>query len=188
MNKLFKIISILIAKYGDNILIKPTMRCQLSCDYCIVNKTLGKRPVFKEVYFTRWLDMLRKRKPRLVTISGGSPEMYANIEHIINYLTKKRIFVTMQTNLMKLNLNIKRSNYLFLYSTYHKQNKELFEKNLKIYKALGYNISVAEFGIQEIKGSHKKVLRNKQTTAKIECYAPDLRKFDSWIELEQNGL
>lgn len=187
MKKLFKLIGILIAKYGDNILIKPTMRCQLSCDYCIVNKTLGHRPVFKEVCFTQWLGLLRIRKPKTVTISGGSPEMYPNIEHIINYLTKKQVFVTIQTNLMKLNLNIKPSRYLWFYTTYHKQNKQLFLRNLDIYRAKGFNISVAEFGKQEIPGSHKKLMRHRQTISKIECYAPDLSKHNSWIEMEQNG-
>lgn len=189
MKKIFKLIAILLSKYGDSILIKPTMKCNLKCKYCIVNKTLGKRPVFNEVYYAEWIELLKKRKPQLVTFSGGEPFLYPYIGIIINYLTRNKIFVTVSTNLMSKNgAYINPSKYLWFYATNHKSNTELFKRNLRYYRALGFNVSVSEFGKQTIYGSHIKKLSTKQTTAKVECYAPDLRKFNSWIELEEHGL
>ena len=176
-------------KYGNHILIKPTMICMLSCDYCIVNKTLGKRPKFKEVSPKAWITLLSKRLPNVVTISGGEPMMYPGIEDIINYLTDRKVFVTISTNLLKLNLDINASKYLWLYATNHKTNNRLFEKNMYIYQIYGYNVSVSEFGdVAVIKGARLRKIKQKQTDKKIECYAPDLRKFNSWVEMEENGI
>ncbi len=189
MKKLFKILGILVAKYGDHILIKPTMRCNLNCEYCVVNKTTGKRPMYWEVPYGHWSAMLIIRQPQVVTISGGEPLLYRNIDRIIDYLTARRIFVMVSTNLMSLNgLNITPSKYLWFYSTNHKSNQKVFERNLRIYRGSGYGVSVKEFGERTIKGSHLGVLKDEQTTDKIEVYAPDLRKFNSWIELEENGI
>ena len=164
------------------------MRCQLDCSYCIVNKTTGKRPVYIEVGHEKWIKLLKKRKPRLVTFSGGEPFIYPGLDKIVNYLISKGVFVTISTNLLSLNgLLIRPSRFLWLYVTYHKTNKNLFKKNLEIYRLHGYNISVCEFLEKTIEGSVLKELRTEQTTEKIEVYAPDMQKFDSWIELELNG-
>lgn len=187
MKILIKILIRLLTGTKYAILIKPTMRCNLNCDYCIVNKTTGRRPKYNERTFGDWIRLLIKRKPRMVTISGGEPLLYPFIEHIVNLLTWRMIIVTMQTNLMIFNENLTPSNFLFIFATYHKGcNKTLFEKNLKKYREKGFNVSVAEFG-NEIEGSRKKELKSKQADEKVEIYAPDLRKFNSWVELELNG-
>ncbi len=186
MKKTYKLIGIFLARYGHHILIKPTMRCNLNCPYCIVNKTTGHRPVFDEVHYAKWLTLVNNVKPDVITISGGEPFMYNNIQYLIKWFVKDRIFVFVSTNLMK-RIDLEPSKYLFLFATNHKSNQKLFEENLRWYRSQGHSVSVTEFGERTIKGSRLEEIKDEQTDKKIEIYAPDLTRYDSWVEMELAG-
>ncbi len=188
IKKIYKFAMLFAVKYGEHICIKPTMKCSLRCEYCIVTKTTGKTPQYKEVNYKEWIELIDNIDPSVITFSGGEPLLYDGIEKIVNYATKKCMFVCFSTNLLSLNgLKFTNKRRIFFFSTYHKKKKELFDRNYKIYKRLGYNVSVYEFGEKTFEYSKFKKLKDKQSNSFIEIYSPDLRKWNNHIELELNG-
>jgi len=118
----------------------PTMKCNLSCTYCIADIFLGERPVFKnELTATEWLKKIDDYPERItvITMSGGDPTMYKDIIPLVNGLIKRKIAVRIITNIMAINLmKINASSYVRIFTTYHHgfANRKTFDKNLIMYR------------------------------------------------------
>ena len=67
-------------------LIAPTWRCQNSCSYCWVGKTVKTRPELYEAQ-TRpvedWLRAIERDKPDLIDIAGGEPLLWHGLVDLI---------------------------------------------------------------------------------------------------------
>lgn len=163
-------------KGGKTITIKPTVRCNLDCDYCSMEWLERKK--FKEVGYMEWVRLIEKIKPTVVNISGGEPMLYNDITDLINGLVKRKYLISIVSNLTVYR-ELKKSWRIVFYATYHKQAPlEFFKFRLSGYRKR-FHVSVWEFGEQMIKGSKKKKLKTKPNMEKVEVYAPDLTKYDN---------
>lgn len=171
------------------ITIKPTFRCNQNCKDCIVNKSIGKRPIFNEISVQDWLDIIFKEKAKIVNISGGEPLIYRDLPILVNTLIKKGYIVSIFTNLKSLDgLSIKPSWRVIFRATYHDngtQDRLLnFMMNLWRYRSRFY-VQVIELETNFIEGSIIKIKKDTQSSDYVEIYAPDGRKAYSHTELEK---
>jgi molybdenum cofactor biosynthesis enzyme MoaA len=60
---------------GEELIIKPTTRCNFNCAYCSVNKAKGRQPIYDEMPWQYWVGVAGQIRGfkglKSVTISGG---------------------------------------------------------------------------------------------------------------------
>jgi radical SAM protein with 4Fe4S-binding SPASM domain len=85
----------------NRITVHVTDRCNLECKYCY-NKTERIRHQREELNHNEWGnifdDIFRYRKPRKVTISGGEPLLYNDLEKVIHTVINHNVPIEMITN------------------------------------------------------------------------------------------
>ena len=108
------------------IMIKPSMKCNLKCPYCSVNKVAGgSPPEYEEQSYVYWMNVIQWVKPKMVAISGGEPGIYKDLHKIVNFCTKNKILVQIVTNLTCIDEydKIKPSWRVMFWSTYHHSSR-----------------------------------------------------------------
>ena len=73
-----------------------TKRCNAKCIYCDCWRTFSKELTTKQVF--RIIDDLSKHGTSRISITGGEPLLRSDIGDIINYIKKKNIFVSINSN------------------------------------------------------------------------------------------
>ena len=175
-----------------NIIIKPTMKCNLHCSYCCVELEIKKRPEFKEVGYKEWLEYVDRIPFRLgvINISGGEPFLYPEIIPLVHGLLDRGHLVRIPSNLLlRKGLEIGKTNRCMILATYHGVDPDLFIENSKLYKKI-MRVSIREFDLtyQTIPGSKLKRMENENTrNDRIITVSPDLRWFFSCHEMEIAG-
>jgi len=183
-------------KRGKPFIFKPTMRCNLNCPYCSVNKAHGRAPVFDEYGYNYWLSKIKYTdNVRQVTISGGEPGLYKGLSDLVNELVDDKYIVLIFTNLTKIDefLKIKKTwrviflasyhpvfaldkyleNYSFLFSRFYITAREVLKKGHESERRLDFSKIKYEYEFQD--------------DEYVEIYAPDGRLFYSCHELDQAG-
>jgi len=140
-----------------------TMRCNLSCSYCLNNLEKSKdfnRKSFLEISGKEWVEGLNRivTKPEVpVTLSGGEPFLHKDFFYIINNL-KPELNIDLLTNLKWGNKGIeefidnvdpnrikRNSPYASIRVSYHPEqmgNGEELVKNTKKLKENGFSIGI----------------------------------------------
>ena len=170
--------------------IKPSFKCNQHCSYCIVEKTLGKKPRFKEMLWSDWLPIIEAEKPKMITISGGEPMIYPGIVNLVNELVRRKYLVLILTNLSsRKGLKIKRSWRVVLNATYHKEySLDRFLQNRQLYRKKFF-VKTIEIGtFKAIPDSESRPLVDKQLCNWCVRYSPDGRKFICDVDLEKAGI
>lgn len=180
---------------GQIFFFKPTMLCNLKCPYCAVNKAHGRQPRFKEKPIDFWKYMIKDRKIKHVTISGGEPALYSYLPELVDWMTANKMLVMIFTNLSNVRqfMRIKRSWRVMFYSTYH--DVLPLDRYLQNYKMLSskFHVSVRELRpAYDIKPKYipwakTKAILTDQDEEYVEIYAPDGRLFFSCNELDKAG-
>ncbi len=187
---------------GNDVVIKPTLNCNLACWYCaaeMAGTACWVNPG-KEMSCFDWLCILEKHeqkygKIRQVGISGGEPFMYKDILILLNALTAKGYLVYICSNLLlRRGLELSKSNKIKISSTYHGIKKEVFERNLKDYSKKFFVISQeldetwtkdSNFNLRKLK------LAEEANQRFVDTYGPDgtfykkdekpnKKKYDEW--------
>ena len=175
-----------------NIIIKPTMKCNLHCSYCCVELEIKKRPKFEEVGYKKWLEYVDGIPFRLgiINISGGEPFLYPEIVPLVHGLIDRGHLVRIPSNLLLTEgLEIGKTNRCMILATYHGVNRSRFMKNLKEYKKI-MRVAVREFNTtyQSIPGSRLKRMEEEDSrNDRIITVSPDLKWFFSCHEMEIAG-
>jgi len=171
-------------KRGMSISMSLTFRCNLICPYCTMRLNgIGPREA-KETGLDEWKLIIDTFPGRLkeVFITGGEPTLMPYCTDLINYITAKKILVTLFTNLTKPEhiRFIKPTSYFRIEASLHPQVKIAdFNYNLYSLRKCGYHIIIDEVGSSRMKGSNVK----HQITSIQELihdrarlrFAPDLR-------------
>ncbi|HUV84842.1 MAG TPA: radical SAM protein [Methanosarcinales archaeon] len=183
-----------IIKGNDQIVIKPTTRCNLKCSYCAANFVHGRPSKFTEVTVDDWILMIDKRKPSAVTLSGGEPAVYEELPELINRLVAKGYLITIFSNISDIRpfMKIPKTWRVKFYSTYHPNfSLQKYKFNLKILSNRFY-VDIREVRAIDdpspkyIKESKTKVLMVEQNKAYAEMYAPNLSLFHSCYDMDNN--
>jgi len=186
-------------KRGKVIVIKPTMRCNLNCPYCIVDKTLNTRPKFKEMPVMSWLKLIGEEiwngKVKLLVISGGEPGLYKDLHAIVNYAVDNGILVQIISNITHLSEfdKIKDSWRVVFLSTYHPVGS--LKRFMFGYKELSsrFYVTVRELrpkgdmNPRYISFAKTIPIKDEQSDKEMEIYAPDGTKYNSCLELDKAG-
>lgn len=174
-------------KQGADILIKPTLRCNLACDYCgcevpgascYMSPAPDKPLKFWQDRFTN--DIERRYKIRQVTISGGEPFLYKEIVGLTEWLVGRGYLVYFFSNLTTTRgLKIKSSNRIKILATLHKDAvargfKDTFYMNLKSYSRKFYVIK------QELVDDLPAVGTNENLKELVAEDESNHRTYDSW--------
>lgn len=81
------------------VIFNPTILCNYSCSYCLYEKYFkNKSNVEDKRTVEQWLDYFDKLPPSIVTISGGEPLLYDNLEEILRGISKRHLISQMVTN------------------------------------------------------------------------------------------
>jgi len=188
-------------KRGEDITIRPTMRCNLDCVYCSAAIPTGKMPRFPEKTADQWIDYLDNfpLKIREITFSGGEPFIYKEISELINGLLEKGYSIRILTNLTHFPKVIKKSNRLMIRASYHKT--EMTEKQKQRFKQTYYAnkdkylIKIVEYGQKEFPEAHIRTMfkhKSDMSNKNAIAIAPDFQVFHSCVSLfeaeQQNQL
>lgn len=162
-------------KRGASISISPTFRCNYRCEYCTLNIASTSRKV-KESTLLEWLEFIDKFPLKLkeVHITGGEPTLMPYNDVLIQQLIKRKILVTLFTNLSK-PINVNPSPYFRIHASYHhSQTTTLFFSDLYYeYKKSGYQITVDEIGQKWLPFSDLKP--ELKTISDLETVKPRIR-------------
>lgn len=189
---------------GALVIIKPTMRCNLSCPYCSNVIATGCRQDYgAECTPQQWLDFLGRwpGKIQVVSISGGEPQMYPRINGFVAELLERGYWVRMMTNLTLRNIGIPPSPRFCVVPTYHSQVPfDFWLKNLAWYRRRYHVVLAKKFNAEKIQGSqnfdivdeqyhdllNNKIHRFRQNVHNKFVIMPDLRVWISCLEANKN--
>ncbi len=131
----------------------PTLRCNLSCEYCVNNHIDGGRHLadYSLLEPEEWIEILN-RLNRDVILTGGEPLLYPNLGKVILGVNPK-LDVTVYSNLMVPltgDLSWLQRKRLFVYASYHiSGNRDsLFAENVRFLKKNGTVFSVYAINIE----------------------------------------
>jgi organic radical activating enzyme len=183
-----------LLKGNRYIAIKPTIKCNLRCDYCSVinaNKYYDvdypTPPPYKEMPPEYWMKVIKRVKPDLITFTGGEPGLYKGLAEVVNYAVKQGILIQILSNLTVLDefYKIKKTWRVYFIHTVH--------PGAKLY---GYNLISQEFHVTRrilrdnpILKSERQLITWKDTKYRL-MYAPDGTLYDSCdaIALGSNAI
>ena len=185
-----------IFRKGNIVRIKPTMRCNLSCPYCSVNKAHGRAPEFIELHYYHWVRIIKGNEPvKMVVISGGEPGLYDCVNLLINWCVGRGYLVQVITNLTNISKfrRIYKSWRVIFLSTYHPVGS--IERYLMNYNELSrkFYITVRELRPaddmlpQHIPWAQVKAISDSQDETPMKIYAPDGSVHDSCQALDRAG-
>jgi len=182
-------------KRGVRIKIFPSFICNLDCWYC-ANKFVGDGD-YKRVpsmNYKKWIDIINEFpvKVKEVVISGGEPAIYKDLGRLVNYLTDNKIMVTIFSNLMIVNNEIKGSKRIRIGATHHIGTDEtIFKVNLQHYIDKGIRVDVEEFKQdKKVDDSYTKFVHTKGNATGLICmyspafyFSPDGKLFPRKFEM-----
>jgi molybdenum cofactor biosynthesis enzyme MoaA len=130
-----------------------------------MNMVNGKPRNAKEVGLEEWKKLIDDFPYKLkeIYISGGEPTLMGYFSELINYITEKKILVTLFTNLSRTTgiMLIRSTPYFRIETTLHPEaNVDMFKDSVRWLKELGYIVLVDEIDKQTIEGS---LVKAKQT-------------------------
>ena len=180
----------LFIKPDEILIIKPTMRCNLGCFYCVVNIAHGGRPpIYDECSPEFWVDMIKDTSKKMLVISGGEPGIYKGLAKIVNAAIEKKMLIRIFTNLSTINefLSIKDSWRVIYLATYHYLGG--YCKFMDNYDILSkrFHIAVREIEARRLPFSKVVEMATEQTDRYQLIYAPDGRLFTSCKDLDEGG-
>lgn len=166
LRKVWKFNILYRLKRGVSIFISPSFTCNYDCIYCAVKIPTGNIPNKSEKSLEDWLKLIDTfpYKIKHIVISGGEPTLLPYFKELIGELIKRKILISVYTNL---STNINRwinSSYLRIDATYHHEsyNKVQFENKIKYLKRNGYQVIVYEIGKKHL--DIPSIVVDKQTT------------------------
>ncbi|MDD5006004.1 MAG: radical SAM protein [Candidatus Omnitrophica bacterium] len=138
-----------------HIILHPTLLCNYQCSYCLYPKYLDKdNSVFKtNIPYQEWLVLFDKFPRSTITISGGEPLLYKDLDRLILGLAKTHIISQVISNIST-NLDVlvraKKANFRLM-ASFHGGRASLdeFSKNLLYLKKQKLNITVNFVGTNE---------------------------------------
>jgi len=186
---------------GKEIVIKPTMVCNLKCPYCSVNKAKnGRAPIYKKLSYLYWLELLKNKKLKSITFSGGEPSLYPNIDKLLNELVKRKHIILIFTNLVNINsfLEIKPTWRIIFLASYHEKGmtdkqRQQFADNYN-YLSKRFYITIRELRhpyedrLPIFPQSKIKIIQSGRDDAPLTVYAPDGQVFNNCDELDEAGI
>lgn len=138
-----------------HIIFHPTLLCNYECSYCLYQKYLDKNnSLFKSyIPYEQWLVLFKKFPRSTITISGGEPLLYKDLDKLILGLAKSHIISQVVSNI-SLNLDVlikaKKANFRVMASFHSKFTPlEQFTKNLLYLRKQKLNIIVNYVGTNE---------------------------------------
>lgn len=146
------------------IVLHPTFACNYRCSYCSYQHVPASLMKSKLTYIENkvWIELFNKFPPSLISISGGEPLMYNNLDKLLLGLSKRHLISQVATNLSANIENLikaKRTGFRIL-ASFHPEmtGLEAFGRNAQILKKEGFNIIVTCVGTDTnlIKGSFYK--------------------------------
>lgn len=134
-------------KRGIRLYVLTTLRCNYNCEYCSNRFYNGKMiRVDKELNVDGWVNkILSFPVPvREVVISGGEPMLRDDFAALVNELTLRGYFVTVQTNLSipKRAAELKKSSRLRISATWHPSRCEYTTFNYHKMHFKGFRVDV----------------------------------------------
>jgi organic radical activating enzyme len=177
------------------IAIKPTIKCNLKCDYCSVinaNKYYDvdypTPPPYKEMPPEYWMKVIKRVKPDLITFIGGEPGLYKGLAEVVNYAVERGCLVQILSNLTVLTefWQMKDSWRISFIHTAHKGTK------IENYNTISkwYHVTRRILKENPNKGRHEKPIITWKDTQYRLMYAPDGTLYDSCdaIALGSNAI
>lgn len=138
-------------KPGNKLMLFPTYRCNLNCDYCSLGY-LGKRVESREISLEEWKYLINGFPIKLSTIriSGGEPMLMPYYSELVNWLLDRKLYVMVFTNLTILKTDVNPSRRLLYEATYHQSsNPALWKHNLELYRKK-YRVNVQQIAEETI--------------------------------------
>jgi organic radical activating enzyme len=177
----------LLLNNGISLSLAINWKCNMNCDYCINTLVAGKLHN-KTTTLNKWIKYIEEFpiKIKQVSITGGEPTLYKDVDKLVNYLLSKQINVVMYSNLYAISAidRINKSNRFKIYTTYHKGMPVLFLTKLNVLRTK-HLIICKEFNQLEesTEGSQKHdILGIEHSKRKVKNWlfvSPDLKLFTS---------
>jgi len=149
--KLYKILPFSLAQ----VTFHPTFRCNYHCAYCLYPRYINKdNPVFNSfIPHDEWIRLFDKFPKSTVTISGGEPLLYKDLDKLLLGICRRHIISQVVSNIST-NLDVlvrARKAGFRIMASFHKDmvSLEEFSKNLLYLKKHGFNIIVNFVGTKE---------------------------------------
>ena len=150
---------------GTLLKILITYDCNLACPYCNLKLVTGRMPDSPNSTIQEWLEFIDRFpvKVKEVTIEGGEPTMYPDIDKLVNAILDKGLHVRFYTNLVYIEelKRIRRSYRFRVIATFHKNGSaRLFVNNYREVKRR-HSIVVYEIGHRIFRFSRLRPLQTK---------------------------
>ena len=134
---------------------QPTCRCNYNCAYCLYPRYIDKNsPIFNSfIPYDEWIKLFDKFPKSTVTISGGEPLLYKDLDKLLLGLCRRHIISQVVSNIST-NLDVlvrARKAGFRIMASFHKDMVPLeeFSRNLLYLKRHGFNIVVNFVGTKE---------------------------------------
>jgi len=138
-----------------HIIFHPALLCNYQCSYCLYPKYLtGDDSVWKAyLSYQEWITLFHKFPKSTITISGGEPLLYKDLDKLILGLAKKHVISQVISNI-SVNLDVlvrAKAAHFRVMTSFHKEMTSLdaFSKNLLYLKKHGMNVVVNYVGTKE---------------------------------------
>jgi len=115
-----------------------TRKCNKGCDYCYLNLT------GEDLSLEKIKEIVEASNPETVTLTGGEPLMYPNIEELLSFLSQRGTHIHLLSNGILLNedyLSAIREADVELFVTYNEPNKRI-SRNLHHANHKGIDINL----------------------------------------------
>ena len=140
-----------LLRFDNIVTIQLTMKCNQNCWYCC--QKYVDHGYHEEKDYLFWIDFIKRKKIKAVSISGGECSIYPGVENIINYCSDNNILVSVVTNLKRLIPGIKKSWKVTFLASYH--DKEDPINWMQNYTAINKDFYVT---VHELHKNPKKIL------------------------------
>lgn len=180
-----------------HIIFHPTLLCNYKCSYCLYPKYLDREnDVFKSyIPYEEWLILFDKFPKSTITISGGEPLLYKDLDKLVLGLAKRHIISQIISNIST-NLDIlikaKKANFRVM-ASFHREMLPLeeFAKNLLYLKSQNLNIMVNFVGtkenIREVKYYKEYFEKKLKVFFRVDAYE-DLNREIKDLDIKIHGI
>lgn len=134
------------------IMLHPTFACNYRCSYCSYKHVPVSLMKSKLIYIENkvWIRLFNKFPPSLISISGGEPLMYKDLDKLLLGLSKRHLISQIVTNIsanIESLIRAKKAGFRILASFHPEMTSlEVFGRNANILKKEGFNIIVSCVG------------------------------------------
>lgn len=172
-------------KSGTRIYIYPTLRCNLSCEYCTCK--FDSFPDYNEIDLFDWCNIINRiNGVNEIVLTGGEPTLYKEFNNLGNYILNHGYFLMVYTNFVfTKTITLYPRNRVFIVASYHRgmteTQKEIWNNNYNKYKNR-YRIKVESLRDSKRILSKEEEYNNCYHKQRI-SYAPNGMGFASLYEM-----